>query len=692
MEDIEYVFRNDGDNTLIQGKEFYLTGLLKREYAYIYDSICENNYKIREDNFDIFKELLYQNKVVGFCSYKIISESYYILTDAYIIRGYRRQSLFHNELKFQLRNGHYITIREPTKYMVELLIHVGYAKKINNNLVISSIDFNIDTSKALNVKKDFDLSNDILFSNLYDLDICSTLSFKIVNQMKYVVYYTEILDGEENLCKISRDKLNQEYFSNIVSFLINNDSVIERWLFLLNNNISFKKISKEDLLGSPGRLSNYLIKKVNDKNLSRDDAEYIQRQLLLELKTGKVDEKVLKLRLNYLINHLHKGNKSNNVQKDKSCPYCNEQITFIEDYCINCGYTLYNLLKLDEREFVFREVLEDKKSYKYSLNNIKEKKDYFSSDYLIKLSFFKVLHYLKSNHYRRDIFKDIASQQGINYDLRELLIDKGYISFSMNQEKWQFEANDYRNDELKEILKSHGLKISGNKHELITRITDEVPLEDIKSYSPRITDSGLKFIEDNYSLFFHNTIFKDFVYEEYLEFDKGLDKEYDELDKAMLFVDKHISNAFEKKDHDYMVYSLRKKTLLYDILKDYNNVILNELKIFMINLNMLYIDSDYYLFYKPVEKETYSLLNELMSYITAEELNDLYSEAYNSFNEGDFKIPNYEIADVLREILRNYALNAINNRIRNRYYKIKENKTVLKKNNRGIVTLDRYFR
>ena len=43
--------------------------ILKEKYDYIWDAINDENFILKSPECNLFKELLYDNKVVGFCSY-----------------------------------------------------------------------------------------------------------------------------------------------------------------------------------------------------------------------------------------------------------------------------------------------------------------------------------------------------------------------------------------------------------------------------------------------------------------------------------------------------------------------------------------------------------------------------------------------------------------------------------------------
>lgn len=116
--------------------------ILRDEYGYIYDSILKENFLIKSPYCNLFKEIVFDSKVVGFCSYDHSREFLTAaLNNIYIIPQYWGNGLFLKELLKTMDEYQKPSIVEPTRLVVELLISYGFAKKVGESIVASSIEF-----------------------------------------------------------------------------------------------------------------------------------------------------------------------------------------------------------------------------------------------------------------------------------------------------------------------------------------------------------------------------------------------------------------------------------------------------------------------------------------------------------------------------------------------------------------------
>lgn len=101
----------------------------------------------------------------------------------------------------------------------------------------------------------------------------------------------------------------------------------------------------------------------------------------------------------------------------------------------------------------------------------------------------------KRNEYPAYLFYECSIQDAAKY--HEKMITEGYLVVSSPKEK----ILGLKVDELKDILASQGLKVSGKKSELIERISnnvsDEILSEYVKEETYSLSDLGKKFLEDN---------------------------------------------------------------------------------------------------------------------------------------------------------------------------------------------------
>ena len=75
MKNIDYLIRKDNTQKVyLTENTIDITPLLNETYPYIIDSIKKENFILNSEKCHLFKELVYENKVVGFCSYDFSRE------------------------------------------------------------------------------------------------------------------------------------------------------------------------------------------------------------------------------------------------------------------------------------------------------------------------------------------------------------------------------------------------------------------------------------------------------------------------------------------------------------------------------------------------------------------------------------------------------------------------------------------
>lgn len=694
MKNIDYIYREDKEHIFEcedKLEKINIKDLLEKEYSYINESVNSNNYNIRLNECDIFKELICNQKVVGFVTYNKISRQNKLLTNIYIIEGYRRRRLFSKEISYQYKNSNKITIYEPNKLIIEVLIKLGYAKQINDSLLISAINFNMQLSEALSNSTE-DLPEKLKVANMYDTNICATLSFKIFTKTKYTVYYTKVLAEDKNRCEQARKNMDKTYFDNIVKYLIDCDMEIQRWLYLLRNNLPKTHIYLEDIIGTTQLLPEVLQEKVSDNTLTIKEARKIQNQIIIEQKTNKVDKYLIPLRLEYLIENIH--NKSlKQDESDDLCPYCYEHKPILEHYCTTCGYNFFDINQINDEEYVYSYLLKHKQSYKYSLTGKLEYKTYRCAENTLKLAMCDILTTVLEYEVDIGIFFIRASEYGLDEMFLENALLNKYVTFDMTPEKWEDEGNNYTNNDLKAILKENGCKISGNKYELIQRIKNEVPLEFIQSDTLSITEEGTEFLNENFEFLTFTTFLEDYIYEEYEDFLKNKKNTENVLENIDEFLQKHIEHAIETENHDQLVDTLDIQSELAEKRGDIDTFIDLQVKILLLNLNMYYIDSKYYSYYKPLTKQSYDIFFNLKEYLVDLTLSESINRAYESLDKSRLKVRDYDVADVFKDIFKHYSFTGINGRIQRKYYKkaYERIRDVKKIKSNKITTLDRFF-
>ena len=671
-------------------KKLILEDILKSKYDSIYDSMIEEKFVLNVDNCNIFNEIRFKEKVVGFSTYTIINDSHLLLTNIYILPSFRGNKLFNKELSRILEEGYVVSIHEPNKIVVTALVNYGYAEKVNDTLVVSAINFNIDIENI--VPKNSQLNRDVFLNltNLYDLDRCASLLFNIENNETFEVHYAISEHDNEKVSLESKDIFNKDYFENIVNILTRRDLEIERRLLLLRENLPSVNLEIKELFSSD--LADIFMDYVNEGLVTLDEIKKIKQQLFIDLTRSTIRKQSIPRRLKYLVSNLH-----NTKEKDDSiknpCPYCNEELDYSCRYCVSCGYDIFNDVNVkNKNKYLYHDVLTETLSYKYSLNNIIEKKDEFNEEYLISLAICYIIDNLNIKNYY-SIFNMAADNYNIlDIDLKRFMHKKGYITYDVLESSWSEEGQEFSVSELKNILLENNIKQSGNKTELIERIKSNISLTKIRSKVPKITELGFQFKEDCKTILYHNKYLKNYVYEEFEEFFASSEKT--SINEITLdFLNQHIEKAINLKKHNQLVDSIKLQSQLYSNIQDIEEILRLELKLFFINLNMLFIDDVYYDFYNPIEESTFNTLRKLRYEYDFEEMFFIISLIYQEFDEKYLHLTLDESSEILKSVLNQNNLDNLNYRIKYNHYpsKIGGYSSSNKKKSIKISSLDSYF-
>ena len=249
-----------------EGKIFTLPikTILKENYIYILRSINEENYYIMEDDTCFFfKEVLYDDEVVGFATYKTtqINKDTLVMQYFYVLPEYREKGLLEEEIdESAALFESSIIIENPTREMVESLTKHKLARIFDNRFVISRIPFMVSMHSLENVLKgtvreEYDSGDALTYSkmsHLYDLDLCAVVG--IANKDIDNMYDEENVDEEDinnyNIISLplredvekydcinkrleSNELQDGSYFKMIKEFLDDNEDIIQNWLSII---------------------------------------------------------------------------------------------------------------------------------------------------------------------------------------------------------------------------------------------------------------------------------------------------------------------------------------------------------------------------------------------------------------------------------------------------------------------------
>ena len=422
MEKSNYLIReNNTQKVYLTEDTLDIPLILNENYPYIINSIKKENFILKSEKCNLFKEIVFNNKVVGFCSYDFSREFMTAaLNNIYILPEFRGNGLFKEELEKTMIEHNKPSIMEPTRFIIELLIKYQYAKKINDNIIASAIELivpgeHVITNKEINNEEE-------LSTHFYDLNICAPIH--LLNMNNCIIAYSLALNDDiiRYDCIEKRSKINAEYFEQIKEFFIKNEVEILKILVELEEKLPLKEFSLEEIIGNDNELSPYIETLIDDAHVTYSKALEIKEQIKEEYEAGMILNESLLIRLAYLFNIPESPSL---ITHDEICPYCKMPIDNHDKYCHYCGINLkYNPNDVENTLInsinQFNNKINTDEDVRYIaykfLKMIYENIDFEYAIFMVENNFninFKVLDkYLKENNYLKD---GNITQNGIDF-------------------------------------------------------------------------------------------------------------------------------------------------------------------------------------------------------------------------------------------------------------------------------------
>lgn len=336
-DNMDYLIRNDNtQKVFLSESNFIVEDILRQNYSYLSDSINEEGIILKGSQCNLFKELVLDNKVVGFCSYDFSRQFITAaLNNIYVLPEFRGNGLFFEELQKTMVEYNKPSIVEPTRLVVELLIRYGFAKMISGNIVASSIEFIVPGSNVVS-NRDYETSEE-LSTHFYDLNISACIHFLDID--RGIVAYSSPLNYDiiNYGCLEARESLDGDYFNRLKEFFTENEVRIMQEITDLEDMLPVKSYTLEEVVGGEGEFSPYLSSLIDDAHITPENAHQIKRQMIEEYEAGMILNESLLIRLAYLSDE----NKAIKIKSHTdTCSYCGMPIDSHDRFCHFCGINL----------------------------------------------------------------------------------------------------------------------------------------------------------------------------------------------------------------------------------------------------------------------------------------------------------------------------------------------------------------
>lgn len=422
MNTTDFLFRKDNiPEVYLSEGNIDVEDILKEHYGYLCSSMLLEEFKIKSPNCNLFKELVYDEKVVGFCTYDFSREFLTAaLNNVYVMPQFRGNGLFLNELTSTMEDYNKPSIMEPTRLVVELLIGYGFAKEIDANIVASAIEFIIPGEHVLS-NRDYDASEE-LATHFYDLEMCASIHFLDLDETHFAYSAPLNYDIIHYDCLEKRNNISDDYFKRIVDLFTDNEEKLIEAVLDLEDNLSVKTYTLEEVIGKGDELSPYIESLIADAHVTYEQAMKIRKQLKEEYEAGMVLNDSLLIRLAYLFD---KPITPSIKSHSDSCPYCGMPTDSHDKSCHFCGINLnYN-----PRE-IFGSLLE----------SIKTEESDFTED--IRYVAYKFLKLVDEGIGLDYAIATICNTYNINWiELREFLNENGYFNGQITDDGYDFLFN-----------------------------------------------------------------------------------------------------------------------------------------------------------------------------------------------------------------------------------------------------------
>ena len=337
MSNSELIIRDDNtQKVFLSESSFDVMDILNKHYDYILEEIQNEGIILKGQTCNLFKELIFEGNVVGFCSYDFSSEFITAaLNNVYVLPEFRGNHLFCQELQKTMMEYNKPSIIEPTHLVVELLVKYGFAKKISENIVASSIEFIVPGD---HVESNGDYQKEELSTHFYDLNISASIHFLDIENG--ILAYSSPLNYDiiHYDCLTYRNEIDDGYFTEIKEFFQNNDVEIMREISQLEDSLPIKSYTLEEVVGDEDNFSPYILSLIEDAHVTHERAIEIKKQMVEEYEVGMILNGSLLIRLAYLFDE----NKAISIKSHSDvCPYCNMPIDGHDKFCHFCGINLH---------------------------------------------------------------------------------------------------------------------------------------------------------------------------------------------------------------------------------------------------------------------------------------------------------------------------------------------------------------
>ncbi|MBR5954372.1 MAG: SAP domain-containing protein [Methanobrevibacter sp.] len=282
-----------------------------------------------------------------------------------------------------------------------------------------------------------------------------------------------------------------------------------------------------------------------------------------------------------------------------------------------------------------------------------------------KLEIFNVLNFLNSGYELDDILKEgnfgtfPSAESCIEY-----LVENGYLEAKGGLFTKELLAKEHTVAQLKELLKKHGLKVSGKKQELIDRL---FPVLNENSGDYELTDKAKEFLEENEWIDLYMFALVAFRFEDYETYvaTSGAGN----VQTALNFCDEIISRSLMANQFLVFIDALSAKAHVYAYDGDYESFLDYDLQRFIIGLNpIMMMDPQSYASYDIVNTANIINLKNVTDRFDFGSLKKRFDKIWAKSHITTITVPKKVSYKILQKALAGADLDEINFDLKEKYF------------------------
>ena len=509
--------------------------ILEENYPDILQSMHDEGYEIECPKYLIFRQLVFEDKVVGFAAFELLHfySDDIAMNECYVLPEYRGKGLLGRELTELIETPNIsLFIRRPSKSIVKILLNNDLAVLSENDVAISFIPFMVgggDVYKSKKIRKHVKSvpidSRAMYFSLAYDLKTGGVI-------FKKAPYYYPFEDDEVVISKPRRidsssyaDKIRPQYLRDLANSVYSNRHLIGELKDDVYSRIR-DDLSVGNLMGNECLLNQEFADLLDANGLTVADGFKIREEIINALDSGEIRHKGIKARLNYLMGD-YRCDGFDSI--DLKCPHCENRVAFYLKTCNVCGHDL-------TCENTFLSVKNQILEYSHDISIINARGDFIIDgcnmyNQLVRWALERgydldEVYEAQSEYACFEILQDLGEPENyaISLGLDSLnkiregsgmvyAINHDYIE-NLTAERFRHDLeNKYSISDLKSELYSHDIAFDGDEREyLIEQIFNDDYFERFLDEHFVLTRKGEEFIENPVLNYFQYNLSDDYYY------------------------------------------------------------------------------------------------------------------------------------------------------------------------------------